>query len=67
MFGLDDRIASLSDGTTLLVVLVVSIVLGLRHASDPDHLAARWLVARLEEARGNAGPMPESVLPPSIR
>ena len=40
MFGLDDRIASLSDGTTLLVVLVVSIVLGLRHASDPDHLAA---------------------------
>ena len=40
MFGLDDRIASLSDGTTLLVVVVVSIALGLRHASDPDHLAA---------------------------
>ena len=40
MFGLDDRIASLSDGTTLLVVMVVAIVLGLRHASDPDHLSA---------------------------
>jgi len=40
VFGLDDRIASLSDGTTLLVVVVVSIALGLRHASDPDHLAA---------------------------
>ena len=40
MFGLDDRIASFSDGTTLLVVMVVAIVLGLRHASDPDHLAA---------------------------
>ena len=40
MFGLDDRIASLSDGTTLLVVMVVAIVLGLRHAGDPDHLAA---------------------------
>jgi high-affinity nickel permease len=40
MFGLDDRIASLSDGTTLLVVVLVSLVLGLRHASDPDHLAA---------------------------
>ena len=40
MFGLDDRIASLSDGTNLLVVMVVAIVLGLRHASDPDHLAA---------------------------
>jgi ABC-type nickel/cobalt efflux system permease component RcnA len=40
MFGLDERVASLSDGTTLLVVVLVSIVLGLRHASDPDHLAA---------------------------
>src|SRR2546421_12541418 len=40
MFGLDHRIASFSDGTTLVVVLVVAIVLGLRHASDPDHLAA---------------------------
>ena len=40
MFGLDDRIASFSDGTTLLVVAAVAVVLGLRHASDPDHLAA---------------------------
>jgi ABC-type nickel/cobalt efflux system permease component RcnA len=40
VFGLDERIATLSDGTTLLVVVAVAIVLGLRHASDPDHLAA---------------------------
>ena len=40
MFGLDGRIASFSDGTTLLVVMAVAVVLGLRHASDPDHLAA---------------------------
>ncbi|HET8894256.1 MAG TPA: hypothetical protein VFM96_09190, partial [Gaiellaceae bacterium] len=40
MFGLDHHIASLSDGTTLAVVMVVSLVLGLRHASDPDHVAA---------------------------
>lgn len=40
MFGLDDRIAAFSNGTTLLVVAVVSILLGLRHAGDPDHLAA---------------------------
>ena len=40
MFGLDDKIAGLSDGTTLLVVVGVSVLLGLRHASDPDHLAA---------------------------
>ena len=40
MFGLDEKIAGFSNGTTLLVVVGVSILLGLRHASDPDHLAA---------------------------
>jgi ABC-type nickel/cobalt efflux system permease component RcnA len=40
MFGLDDWIAHFSDGTTLVLVAVVAIALGLRHASDPDHLAA---------------------------
>jgi high-affinity nickel permease len=40
MFGLDDKIAGLSDGATLLVVAAVAVLLGLRHASDPDHLAA---------------------------
>lgn len=40
MFGLDDRIASFSDGTSLLVVIAVALLLGLRHATDPDHLAA---------------------------
>lgn len=53
MFGLDDKIASFSDGTTLLVVIVVSIALGLRHASDPDHLAAvTTLVASGRERAG---------------
>src|SRR5436305_9453358 len=40
MFGLDNWIAHFSDGTTLALVVVIAIVLGLRHASDPDHLAA---------------------------
>jgi high-affinity nickel permease len=40
MFGLDHWIAHFSDGTTLLVVVGVAILLGLRHATDPDHLAA---------------------------
>jgi high-affinity nickel permease len=40
MFGLDNWIASFSDGTTLVVVAAVALVLGLRHATDPDHLAA---------------------------
>jgi hypothetical protein len=40
VFGLDHAIAGYSDGTTTAIVVVVAIVLGLRHASDPDHLAA---------------------------
>jgi hypothetical protein len=40
VFGIDDKLAGLSDGTTLVIVLGVAILLGLRHASDPDHLAA---------------------------
>src|SRR5256714_12161891 len=40
MFGLDHHIAGLSNGTTLLVVASVSVLLALRHASDPDHLTA---------------------------
>src|SRR4249919_485816 len=40
MFGLDDWIAHLSGGATLLAVAGVAILLGLRHATDPDHLAA---------------------------
>jgi hypothetical protein len=50
MFGLDHWLAGLSDGTTLLVVALVAVVLGLRHATDPDHLAAvTTLVAGTEE------------------
>ena len=40
MFGLDHYLASFSDGTTLVLVAAVAILLGLRHATDPDHLAA---------------------------
>jgi ABC-type nickel/cobalt efflux system permease component RcnA len=40
MFGLDDLIASYSDGAAVWIVLLVAILLGLRHATDPDHVAA---------------------------
>jgi hypothetical protein len=40
MFGLDDQIASLGAGEAFLVVAVIAILLGLRHATDPDHLTA---------------------------
>lgn len=52
MFGLDDHLASFSDGTTLLLVLGVAILLGLRHASDPDHLAA--VTTLIASTRGRA-------------
>jgi high-affinity nickel permease len=40
VFGLDTWVASFSDGATLGLVCLVAMVLGLRHATDPDHLAA---------------------------
>jgi hypothetical protein len=40
MFGLDDQLAGLSGGGSILVVLLVATLLGLRHATDPDHIAA---------------------------
>jgi hypothetical protein len=40
MFGLDEKIAAFSDGAAVLAVILVAILLGLRHATDPDHLAA---------------------------
>ena len=40
MFGLDDTIAHLSSGASVAVVILVAALLGLRHATDPDHIAA---------------------------
>jgi High-affinity nickel-transport protein len=40
MFGLDDTIVHLSTGGSIGVVLLVAVLLGLRHATDPDHIAA---------------------------
>jgi ABC-type nickel/cobalt efflux system permease component RcnA len=40
MFGLDDWLAGMAHGEALVATLAVALLLGLRHASDPDHLAA---------------------------
>jgi cytochrome c biogenesis protein CcdA len=40
MFGLDHSIASLGSGQAFALVAFVAILLGLRHATDPDHLTA---------------------------
>jgi cytochrome c biogenesis protein CcdA len=39
VFGLDDWIAGLGDGS-VAVALLLAFLLGLRHATDPDHLTA---------------------------
>lgn len=56
MFGLDDWIAGLSEGASVGVVLFVAVLLGLRHATDPDHLAAMTtLVASGREKAARSG------------
>jgi cytochrome c biogenesis protein CcdA len=40
VLGLDHTIAGLGGGASLLVALAVALLLGLRHATDPDHLTA---------------------------
>lgn len=54
---LDDRIAALSNGGSVWVVLAVAVLLGLRHATDPDHLAAvtTLVAAGKERAARRAG------------
>jgi High-affinity nickel-transport protein len=52
MLGLDDWLVHFSDGTTLAIVVVVAALLGLRHASDPDHLAA--VTTLVTNGRGGA-------------
>jgi High-affinity nickel-transport protein len=51
MFGLDDRIASFCDGASIWIVLAVAVLLGLRHATDPDHLAAVTTLVASERER----------------
>ena len=52
MFGLDDKIAALSTGDAFLIVISVAVLLGLRHATDPDHLTAVSTLVASGEERG---------------
>lgn len=55
MFGLDARLSQLSTGHGAVVPLVVAFALGLRHATDPDHLVAvSTLVAGTRERAARA-------------
>ncbi len=52
MFGLDDGIAGLAGGGGIGVALLVALLLGLRHATDPDHLTAVSTLVMSEGRRG---------------
>jgi ABC-type nickel/cobalt efflux system permease component RcnA len=52
MLGLDERIAELGANGGLLLALAIAVVLGLRHATDPDHLTAVSTLVMSEEHRG---------------
>jgi high-affinity nickel permease len=52
MFGLDQHLAHLGDGQVFAVVAVIAIVLGLRHATDPDHLTAVVALAAGDDPGG---------------
>jgi High-affinity nickel-transport protein len=55
VFGVDAQLASFSDGATLILVVAVAVLLGLRHATDPDHLAAvTTLIASTERRAAGA-------------
>ena len=51
MLGLDEWLAGLGGGS-LAVALAVAVLLGLRHATDPDHLTAVSTLVLSEEDRG---------------
>jgi High-affinity nickel-transport protein len=57
VFRLDQYIMGLSDGGSIVALIAVAVALGVRHATDPDHLAAvTTLVASGQErTRAAAG------------
>jgi ABC-type nickel/cobalt efflux system permease component RcnA len=52
MGGLDDGIAGLGHGAGLGLALIVAVLLGLRHATDPDHLTAVSTLVLSDERHG---------------
>jgi hypothetical protein len=52
VFGIDEQIATLGAGDTFLIVAAVAALLGLRHATDPDHLTAVSTLVASGDERG---------------
>lgn len=53
MFGLDEQIAHLGAGGGFAAIATVAILLGLRHATDPDHLAAVTALIAGDDTQGS--------------
>lgn len=54
MFGLDETVAELASSGGLVVLMGVAVLLGLRHATDPDHLTAVVLLMAGDRQRGTS-------------
>jgi hypothetical protein len=54
MEALDQRLAELGGGSSLVLALIAAVLLGLRHATDPDHLTALSTLVLGEERAGGA-------------
>lgn len=52
MTALDHWIAGLGHGAGIAIALIAALLLGLRHATDPDHLTAVSTLALSEDRRG---------------
>jgi ABC-type nickel/cobalt efflux system permease component RcnA len=52
MLGPDDRIVELSTGGSVVLALLVALLVGLRHATDPDHLTAVSTLVLGDRERG---------------
>ena len=57
MFGLDDLIAEWGRDGGIAVAFLVALLLGLRHATDPDHLTAVSSMILAERGGGRRGAM----------
>lgn len=54
MLGLDDKIAALSTGESFLIIIAIAVLLGVRHATDPDHLITVSTLVASGDSRGAA-------------
>lgn len=52
MFGLDEHLAQLGQGQVFALVALSAVLLGLRHATDPDHLTAVLTLVAGEDPDG---------------